>query len=128
MIISPMESEQFMANEQTDITFTCIASGFPAPSISFIYDGQTLDHTDNRLTLVGVALQDRVMVGNEEVSLNVSTGLYEVKRTLTLFNAADDDSGSFLCSASANISGSGEISTNVSFSLLVYGMPKIAFC
>ena len=128
MIISPMESEQFIANEQTDITFTCIASGFPAPSISFIYDGQTLNHTVNKSALVGVALEDRVMLGKEEVSLNVSTGLYEVTRTLTLFNAADDDSGSFLCSASANISGSGEILTNVSFSLLVYGMSKIGFC
>ena len=128
MIISPMQSEQFIANEQTDITFTCIAFGFPAPSISFIYDGQTLNRTDDRPALVGVALEGRVKLENEEVSLNVSTGLYEVTRTLTLFNAADDDSGSFLCSASANILGSGEISTNVSFSLLVYGMSKISSC
>ena len=93
MIISPMESEQFIANEQTDITITCI--GFPAPSISFIYDGQTLNHTVYKSALVGVALEDRVMLENEEVSLNVSTVLYEVTRTLTLFNTADDDSGSF---------------------------------
>ena len=124
-MISPMQSEQFIANEQTDITFTCIAFGFPVPSISFIYDGQILNRTDGRPAFVGVALEDRVMLENEEVSLNVSTGLYEVTRTLTLFNAADDDSGSFLCSASANISGSGEILTNLSFSLLVYGMSKL---
>ena len=60
------------------------------------------------------------MLGNESSSLNVITSLYVVTRTLTLFNSVEVDTGNFMCSASANIPGTGVRSTNVSFSLLVY--------
>ena len=61
-----------------------------------------------------------VMLGSEASSLNVTTGVYVVTRTLTLFNSVEGDTGNFMCSASANIPGTGVGSTNVSFSLLVY--------
>ena len=41
-ILSPMDSQQFEIHEQTDFTFTCIAVGFPAPSLSFLHRGQPL--------------------------------------------------------------------------------------
>ena len=63
---------------------------------------------------------NRVMLGSEASSMNVTTGLYVVTRTLTLFNSVEGDTGNFMCSASANIPGTGVRSTNVSFSLLVY--------
>ena len=119
-ISTPTDSQQFTVNEQADITFTCIASGSPAPTISFIYDGQNLIRTDGRPISLGEPIADRVMLWNESSSLNVSTGLYVVTRTLTLFNSVEGDTGNFLCSASANIPGTGVKSANVSFSLLVY--------
>ena len=119
-ISTPIDSQQFTVNEQTDITFTCIASGSPAPTISFMYEGQNLIHTDGRPISLGEPLVDRVMLGNESSSLNVSTGLYVVTTTLTLFNSVEGDTGNFMCSASANIPGTGVRSANVSFSLLVY--------
>ena len=120
MILTPMDSQQFSVNEQTDITFTCTASGSPAPSICFMYEGQTLTHIDGRPMSLEESLVDRVMLGNESSSLNVITSLYVVTRTLTLFNSVEGDTGNFMCSASANIPGTGVRSTNVSFSLLVY--------
>ena len=68
---------------------------------------------------LGEPLINRVMLGNES-SLNVTTGLYVVTRTLTLFNSVEEDTGNFMCSASANIPETGVRSANVSFSLLVY--------
>ena len=120
MILTPTESQQLTVNEQTDITFTCIATGSPSPSISFIYEGQALTHIDGRPMSPGEPLVNRVMLGSEASSLNVTTGLYVVTRTLTLFNSVEGDSGNFMCSASANIPGSGVRSANISFSLLVY--------
>ena len=60
------------------------------------------------------------MLGHAMVTINVSTGLYIVTRRLTIFNAADGDSGNFECSASADIPKIGVKSVNVSFSLLIY--------
>ena len=116
----PMDSQQFTVNEQTDITFMCTASGSPAPTISFMYEGQNLTRTDGRPMSLGEPLGNRVMLGSETSSLNVSTGLYVVTRTLTLFDSVEGDTGNFMCSTSADIPGSGVRSVNVPFSLLVY--------
>ena len=116
----PMDSQQFTVNEQTDITFMCTASGSPAPTISFIYEGQTLTRTDGRPMSLGGPLVDRVMLGSEAVTRNTMTGLYEVTRNLTLFNATEEDSVNLSCSASADILGTGLKIDNVSFNLLVY--------
>ena len=116
----PMDSQQFTVNEQTDITFTCIATGSPAPTISFIYEGQALTRIDGRPMSPGELLVNRVMLGSEASSLNVTTSLYVVTRTLTLFDSLEGDTGNFMCSASADIPGTGVRSANISFSLLVY--------
>ena len=119
-IIAPMDSQKYTVNEDTDITFICTASGSPAPSILFLYDNQSLSHTDRRPKSVGEALMDRVLLENETVTFNASTGLHVVTRTLTLFNSVEGNTGNFTCSASADIPGTGVRSANASFSLLVY--------
>ena len=116
----PLDSQQFTVNEQTDITFTCTASGSPAPTISFIYEGQNLTRIDGRPMSLGGPLVDRVMLGSEAVTRNTMTGLYVVTRNLTLFNAVQEDSVNLHCSASADIPVTGLRFDNVSFSLLVY--------
>ena len=116
----PMDSQQFTVNEQTDITLMCTASGSQAPTISFIYEGQTLTRIDGRPMSLGGPLVDRVMLGSVAVTRNTMTGLYAVTRNLTLFNAVQEDSVNLSCSASADIPGTGLLFDNVSFSLLVY--------
>ena len=118
---SPMDFDLFITNEQTDINFTCTASGSPAPSISFMYEGMPLNRTDGRPMSEGGALMDRVVVGSEVASLNSVTGLYTVSQSLTLFDAVDEDSGNFICSANADIPGTGMRSDSVIFNLTVYG-------
>ena len=70
---------------------------------------------------LGGTLADRVMLGAElSQGLNSETGLYEITRSLTLFDAVEGDSVDFSCSASADIPSIGMRSDNSSFSLLVY--------
>ena len=117
-IASPFNGTQFTTNEETDITFTCIATGLPAPLISFSYEGQAITGDPRPMTSDPTVL-DRVSLGNETTSMR-SSGLNEVTRTLTLSNAAGEDLGEFMCNASVDMPGIIVGSTTVSFSLLVY--------
>ncbi len=127
IVTSPMDSDVFTTNEQTDITFTCNATGSPMPIISFFYDGTELTRDQGRPASMEDLLMNRVMLGSPLSSLNPMTDLYEVSRTLTLFNAVDGDSGAFVCSATADIPGSGMRADSVMFNLTVYGMLHIAY-
>ncbi len=120
-IVMPRETEEFTTNEGTDISFTCTATGSPPPSISFTYESQSLNRSDGRPTQqVGASIVDRVMLGEEMMTINSTTQLYEVTRVFTLFDVAEGDSVNFTCLASADIPGT-ETRTNSSlFSLLVY--------
>ena len=124
-ISSPTEAQRFQTNEQTNITFTCMASGLPAPSLSFQYEGDVLNHTDGVMG-IGKMLVDRVQVGTEMMVLNSDDGVYNVTRTLTLFNAVDGDTGNFTCSASVNIPDIGTRMDTVTFELTVLGMYVIS--
>ncbi len=116
-----MESQGFTTNEGTDIVFTCTATGSPSPSISFLFQGQTLTRTDERpMDTTGLPLMDRVSLSSESMNLNTFTGIYEVTRSLTLFDPTEADSATFTCNASTDISVFGERSASVSFNLLVY--------
>ena len=105
-----MDSQQFEIHEQTDFTFTCMAVGFPAPSLSFLHQGLPLE-----------TLPDGLVVGSEDVMNLNSEGLHVVTLTLTLFSAMDEDSGNFTCMASSNIPGIGFIVDSVTFELTVLG-------
>ena len=117
-ILSPMDSQQFVIHELTDFNFTCMAVGFPAPSLSFLHRGQPLGEEGAG---IGEALPDGFQVGSEDVMNLNSEGLYVVTLTLTLFSAMDEDSGNFTCMASSNIPGIGFISNSVTFELTVLG-------
>ena len=113
-----MDSQQFEIHELTDFNFTCMAVGFPAPSLSFLHKGQPLGEVG---TGEAEALPDGLEVGSEDVMNLNSEGLHVVTLTLTLFSVMDEDSGDFTCMASSNISGIGFISDSVTFELTVLG-------
>ncbi len=119
-IVISRETEEFTTNEGTDISFTCTATGSPSPSISFMYEGQSLTRTDGRPTQVGASIVDRVMLGEEMMTINNTTQLYEVTRVFTLFDVAEGDSVNFTCLASADIPGTGTRTDSSLLSLLVY--------
>ncbi len=126
-VTSPTNSDTFTTNERTDITFRCNATGSPLPIISFFYDGTELTRDQGRPASMEDLLMNRVMLDSPVPLLNPVTGLYEVSRTLTLFNAVDGDSGAFVCSATADIPGSGMRADSVMFNLTVFGTLLI-FC
>ena len=120
-IVTPRETEEFTTNEGTDISFTCSATGSPSPSISFMYEGQSLTRTDGRPTQqVGASIVDRVMLGEEMMTINSTTQLYEVTRVFTLFDVAEGDLVNFKCLASADIPATGIRNDSTLFSLLVH--------
>ncbi len=127
IVTSPMDSDVFTTKERTDITFTCNAAGSPMPIISFFYDGTELTRDQGRPASMEDLLMNRVMLGSPLSLLNPTTDLYEVSRTLTLFNAVDGDSGAFVCSATAAIPGSGMRADSVMINLTIYGMLHIAY-
>ena len=116
-IVFPRDQQEFIVHEQRNTTLTCIATGSPAPSISFFYKNQNVSQVD--------VLGDRDMLGSEESVFNSSNGLYRVTRTFTLTNSMDEDSGSIVCSASADIPSVGRIVANTSITLTVYGEIQI---
>ncbi len=119
-ITFPMDSYQFTANEETDAIFTCTATGSPAPSISFLYDETALTRTEGRPLTMGGTIPDRVMLSTEHVVMNNESNIYEVSRTLTLFNVGVTDRVNFTCLASSDLPRFGNRSANSSFSLFVY--------
>ena len=92
---------------------TSIATGLPAPSISYFYKNQNVSQVD--------VLGDRDLLGSEESVFNSSNGLYRVTRNFTLTNPMDEDSGIIVCSASADIPSAGRMVANTSLNLTVYG-------
>ena len=111
-IVSPRDQQEFIVHEQRNTTLTCIATGSPAPSISFFYKNKNVDDD--------YVFDDRVMLGNESMFTN-SSGLYMVIRNFKLTNSMDEDSGSIVCSASADIPSVGRMVANKSLNLTVYG-------
>ncbi len=110
-----------MTNEQTSFIFTCTATGFPAPTLSFQRGSDPLTRTEGE-DGIGDTIADRVQVGIEVVSAMLDAdGLYTVTRNITLFAARDQDTGNFSCTASTNIPGNGMQTDMVSFDLTVLG-------
>ena len=104
-------------NEDADVTLTCIATGVPAPSISFSYEGQAITGDPRPMTSNPTVL-DRLSLQNETTSMN-SSGLFTTTRMLTLSDVAAEDEGMFVCFASVNMRGIAA-STNESIILQVY--------
>ena len=116
-IASHTSGARFSTNDGTDITFTCLADGVPAPSISFSYKGQAITGDPRPMTSNSTVL-DRFFLHNETVSM-MSSGVLRVSRMLTLYDVVPEDAGMFVCFASVNVPGI-MASTNESFILRVF--------
>ena len=80
------------------VTFECVATGIPPPSITWFRRGEELNDTDPLITFNEPSVH----------SVNISGELIsEVTRTLTLDMSVDEDSGRYDCVAS-NVATPGE--------------------
>ena len=112
MISAPSDSQEFTVHEQMNITITCVASGLPAPTLSF-FRGTEMITNSGRIQLVD---------GKEVTGTG---GLSTVSVSFTLSNAEDADSGEFSCVASTDIPGIGSLADTVNFNVTVLGKNKV---
>ena len=88
----------YTVNMTDTVTFECVATGIPPPSITWFRRGEELNDTDPLITFNEPSVR----------SVNISGELIsEVTRTLTLDMSVDEDSGSYECVAS-NVATPGE--------------------
>ena len=80
---------------------TCIATGVPAPTISFMRDGLVLDRMGP--TSLSANLSERVNLLQQSPPILNSNGLYAVNQTLELLNPFGQDTGNYTCTASVTI-------------------------
>ena len=69
-----------------EVILTCIASGYPAPCISWTHNGTDIDENDNR------------------ISITESNGPKYVMNTLTVSGAMINDSGEYVCNTANTFS------------------------
>ena len=82
----------YYVNESNPVTFECSATGIPAPYITWLRNGMTVDETsDPRVTLSNRTDPVRTP--------GIGGYIYSVSRTLTLDNTVDADSGTYTCVA-----------------------------
>ena len=109
MISAPLDSQEFTVPEQMNITITCSASGFPAPTLSF-FRGTEM-----------IANSGRIQREEEKDAATGTGGLSTASLVFTLSNAEDADSGEFSCVASTDIPGIGSLADTVDFNITVLG-------
>lgn len=115
----PDSSFTYTVNEFHPVIFTCSATGFPPPALSWYHNGALLsyDQTNTRITL-----------GNPtNPALYSSNGgdIFLVSRNLTLDNAMDMDSGVYTCEASNGITVNPRVVQD--FQLFVRGKDLVGF-
>ena len=101
----------YTVDEGNSLTFECTATGIPAPEITWLRDGVELNSISDPRINFGIASRPI------DVSRDDNETVLEVTCTLTLANAVDEDSGSYVCMATS-IAGSG----NDTFEGIVQGM------
>ena len=87
-----MSVMNYTVNLTDTATFQCVATGIPAPSITWFRNGTELDSSDPRVTFNDPS-GELTTDGQGEM-------IFEVTRTLTLGMSEDEDSGSYECRAS----------------------------
>ena len=120
MIEIPPEGFTYEVLETNETEFECIATGFPAPTITFSMGSLLLDREGSESNTGSI--QDRVNLSQPE-SAPVGDGTYRVTWRLMVFNAMDGDSGTYTCNASSTISALNpmEYMDSRDFELLVLG-------
>ena len=94
------ESSQmnYTVNMSDTVTFECVATGIPAPSITWFRNGTELNSTINpRVTFDNPSTPMSAMDGAGEM-------IYEVTRTVSISMSVDGDSGIYECRASNDAS------------------------
>ena len=110
------ENGVYIVNETSTVTFTCIATGIPPPSIQwlrrdFLFDFNTNDSLSSRIQLA------------DPINRTDGTVLV-VMRTLTINSAIDSDNGTYTCQAN-NSAINGKDQDN--FELYVQGIILLCF-
>ena len=103
-IVTPsVEAAQplYIAIEFQVQVLTCIATGVPAPTISFMREGIILDRMGN--TSFDSSISERVNLGQQTQPTLNRDGLYMVNRTLQILYPVGQDTGNFACTASVTI-------------------------
>ena len=105
----------YTVNEGDSVIFECVATGIPAPAITWLRDGVVLNTTsDNRVMLGNVSNPiDFVRMDDGEV-------ISQVTRSLTLADAMDSDSAATYTCVASNAAMPGSVM--MGFSLVVQGM------
>ena len=106
--IAMISSTSYVTSELAAVIFNCTTTGIPLPSISWF---RNEDGNQTRLTL-----DSRVTTINVTSTQNLSTLVFEVVQSLTLFNTTGSDRGNYSCQA---MNSAGQ--SMVSFQLIVQG-------
>ena len=97
-IIFPLDSSfTYTVNEFHPVIFTCLATGYPPPVLSWYRNGVPFnyDQTNTRITLSDPTIPEPYSSNGGDIFL--------VSRNLTLDNTVDTDSGVYTCQASNGI-------------------------
>ena len=84
----------YTVNMTDTVRFECVATGIPAPSITWFRSGEELNNTtDPRVTFDDPSTRLSVRDGDGEM-------IYEVTRAVSISMSADEDSGMYECRVS----------------------------
>ena len=86
----------YTVNLGNTATFQCVATGIPAPSITWFRGGVELNASDPRVTFNTPS--NPIMVNSTSIA-DSEEMVYQVTRTLTLSMSRDEDSGTYQCRA-----------------------------
>ena len=98
----PVYGEVFRVNRTDDISFICLARGIPPPSIRLLRGGVELNRTGGE-SGAGGDLASRVHLSDDSFSVYMDDGTFMAYRMLTIFDAIEEDGGTFTCEASSTI-------------------------
>ena len=99
---------------------TCIATGVPAPSISFTREGVVLDRMGNMTSGGDLELSERVNLREQSQPVFNSDRLYVVNRTLEILYPVGNDTGQYDCTASTEVLNV-ILSSETTFDIIVEG-------
>ena len=83
----------YTVNEGNTANINCTATGIPAPSITWLRNGNGLNPSDPRITFNDLSSPVSVINSDGEM-------VYRVTRTFMLSRSRDEDSGIYECTAS----------------------------
>ena len=103
-VIPVVNSSQsvYVVNETDAVTFECIATGIPSPTLTWFVEGSLLNATESRVIFANASSQ------------LITPVLFRVTQNVTIQNATTGDDGMYSCHAQ-NTAGS----NMVSFELVV---------